>query len=281
MIDFILPAFIALLTFLAKSALAADEPAIPYQPLFAGIELAAVTATTDDGAPQRIFALKIDLKAEGISFMVTPGKPDGDGETGGQTVSQFLLEHHLQAAINASFFTPCCDRIPGQDKEVLGIAVSEGVMVSKGHDSACRDVLMITEDNQARITKEDDEAIGKAYTAVAGKLILQSSRTRGEVGGRRHPRTAVGLSEDKRHLILMVIDGRQFGYSLGATTQETARWIARCGAHDAINLDGGGSTTMVIDDEQGGIKYVNRPSEAQERFIACSFGVRAKRNEKP
>ena len=75
----------------------------------------------------------------------------------------------------------------------------------------------------------------------------------------RHPRSAAGVSRNGRYLILMTIDGRQAGYSEGTTTAETAEWIRKLGAYNALNLDGGGSTALVIEGADGSPVVLNRP----------------------
>lgn len=70
---------------------------------------------------------------------------------------------------------------------------------------------------------------------------------------RRHPRTGVGVRADGR-LLLVVVDGRRPGYSVGMTLVEFAELFRWLGAVDALNLDGGGSSTMVV---RGDVK--NRP----------------------
>jgi exopolysaccharide biosynthesis protein len=75
-------------------------------------------------------------------------------------------------------------------------------------------------------------------------------------GEQRHPRTAVGITADGR-LLWVTVDGRQAPYSDGMSLAELADLMARLGARDAVNLDGGGSTTMVV---RGVV--VNRPSDA-------------------
>ncbi|MFC2156332.1 phosphodiester glycosidase family protein [Acidobacteriota bacterium] len=72
----------------------------------------------------------------------------------------------------------------------------------------------------------------------------------------RHPRTAIGFSEDKRYLYVCVVDGRRIGYSRGASLYELAELMREFGCSEAMNFDGGGSSSMVVD---GGI--VNRPSD--------------------
>ena len=73
------------------------------------------------------------------------------------------------------------------------------------------------------------------------------------------PRTAVGVIDDN-HLVFVVVDGRETGYSRGATLTELAEIMLSLGAETAYNLDGGGSSTMYFD---GAV--INRPSNGGER----------------
>jgi len=75
-------------------------------------------------------------------------------------------------------------------------------------------------------------------------------------GVRRNPRTLVGVKADGT-ILLVTVDGRQPSYSVGASFEESARIMKSLGATDALNLDGGGSTTMTI-----GPKPVNHPSDS-------------------
>ena len=73
------------------------------------------------------------------------------------------------------------------------------------------------------------------------------------------PRTAVGVV-DENHLVFVVVDGRDEGYSRGVTMTELAGIMQGLGAETAYNLDGGGSSTMFFDGE-----VINRPSNGGER----------------
>ena len=84
----------------------------------------------------------------------------------------------------------------------------------------------------------------------------------------RHPRTFVGFDKDSTRLFLCVVDGRQ-ERSLGMNFQEMADFLLSIGVWNAVNLDGGGSTTMVIHD-----KIVNSPSDKTgERPVANTLQV--------
>ncbi len=80
---------------------------------------------------------------------------------------------------------------------------------------------------------------------LAGGQFVGSEGFRPSLVNRRHPRTAIGRLEDGR-IVLAVIGGRQPYHSLGMTLVELAGMLRRLGATDALNLDGGGSTTLVV-----------------------------------
>lgn len=82
-----------------------------------------------------------------------------------------------------------------------------------------------------------------------------------------NPRTAVGLTADNR-LLVVVVDGREYGYSAGMTLRQLADFMTSLGARDAINLDGGGSSTMWLN----GL-VANRPSDPTERPVSSSLVV--------
>lgn len=90
----------------------------------------------------------------------------------------------------------------------------------------------------------------------------------GTVAAERHPRTVVGVTSDRK-VLLVTVDGRQTGFSAGMTLPELTALMTRLGATEALNLDGGGSTTMVIAG-----RYVNRPSDATgERPVSNALAV--------
>ncbi|MCI0513628.1 phosphodiester glycosidase family protein [candidate division KSB1 bacterium] len=87
----------------------------------------------------------------------------------------------------------------------------------------------------------------------------------------RHPRTAIGYHQSGQRLFLVTVDGRQPAHSVGMTLDELARFLLSLGCYQALNLDGGGSTTMVIAN-----KVVNSPSDATgERAVANSLLILA------
>jgi hypothetical protein len=81
----------------------------------------------------------------------------------------------------------------------------------------------------------------------------------------RHPRTGVGTTPDGR-VLFVTVDGRQPGYSRGMKLRRFAKLFVSLGADYALNLDGGGSTTMVVNDD-----VVNRPSDGNERYVSSAL----------
>ena len=89
----------------------------------------------------------------------------------------------------------------------------------------------------------------------------------------RHPRTAVAKLKDGKFL-MVTVDGRQAGGSVGMSLQELAEYLLSIGAIDAMNLDGGGSTTMFLDG-----KIVNTPSDKEgERKVSDAIVVTLRKN---
>ena len=112
------------------------------------------------------------------------------------------------------------------------------------------------------------EAIGGGPRIVrdgAPSIEYEPENLSADFATERHPRTAVGFSRDRKTVFLVTVDGRQPGHSVGMSLQELAHLMSsqlrlfsksRDNAHQAINLDGGGSTTMVVRHQ-----VVNRPSD--------------------
>lgn len=85
----------------------------------------------------------------------------------------------------------------------------------------------------------------------------------------RHPRTAIGFNRDTTMLYLFTVDGRQPGFSLGMSLQELASYMLSWGVSEAINLDGGGSSTFILNGS-----VMNSPSDPDgERPVANALVV--------
>jgi len=222
---------------------------------------------------QRVYALRVDTANPNIEFFSTPDNGDKPLMTNGQTTSEFLRMYGCKVAINANPFSPVDQTRP---RNVYGLAMSEGKIVAR--PNVKNPSLLISKDNRARIAEVNENSdLKDVWTAVSGFGIVLSNGI--NIGDSKtvHPRTAVGISGDGRYLFLMVIDGRQSGYSAGATPFETAQWLHRFGAVNGLNLDGGGSTSLVRSDGKDGAIILNRPihgdKPGQERIVGNNLGV--------
>ena len=261
-------------------------PPITNQLLFEGIRYTRLVHT--DPIHQIVHIVTIDLNTDGLSFLVTPSGSLDNFDFEAQTTSQFLEQNNLQLAINGDFFDPWKDYgifnyYPhvGDGTNVRGISASQGDITTVGYvPPQDYHTLYLNQDNRASFSAPH----GDIYNAISGNLMIVHE---GQIPifedlpyiQKRHPRTAVGLSQDEKTLILVLVDGRQPNYSDGATLNELAQILLDVGAYNALNLDGGGSVTLVIDD-QGNPKLLNSPIQsripARERPIANHLGVYAK-----
>lgn len=262
----------------------------PWVPQFKGVDLSISTNIPPTGADllrlQVVYALRVDLSDPDVRFFTTPrisGYDEGQREIAAYTASDFLQNNDLQAVINANFFSEGQYYLPpGTPMDVFGLQISEGVVVSPQENGSYRAALMFDSNNVPTIVHTNWPARSTAgvYTAVAGNTPLLVA---GRNVGRRtdvDPRTVFGVSQDRRYLYLVAIDGRQPGYSNGATDYESAHWLQLLGAYDGINVDGGGSTTLVFEDSTGAPLRINRSSavadSGRERTVGSHFGIFAK-----
>jgi hypothetical protein len=232
-----------------------------------------------------IHILEIDLTTPGLRFLVTPKNVGtGPGENVLQTTRAFVAQVRAQIGINASFYYS--NATSGNNYLNRGILASEGDVYSPfDGDVATRiwPTLNLSATNQgafvdrASSTGRDVTPPLTLYNAVSGSeriltegLVTAGGQSFGEPTTLQ-PRTVAGLSADGRRLILMVIDGRQTGVSEGVRSAESAELLRHYGASDGINLDGGGSSTLVLADPTA--RTVNRPSGGTDRAVATSLAI--------
>jgi exopolysaccharide biosynthesis protein len=129
------------------------------------------------------------------------------------------------------------------------------------------------------------EAVGGRPVLVRDSVLMSNLDSAGGVAfaSARHPRTAAGIARNGKRLILAVVDGRQAPYSDGMSLRELANLMLALGARDALNLDGGGSSTLVFADPAlyGTRRIANKPSDAGgERTVGDALAI-VNRCERP
>jgi len=251
---------------------AASSRVEDWQPVFQGVDMC--TGSTTNPRPVQVKAVRVDLQADAISFLVTPSNGAEPKDVGARTTSDFLAEFRCQVAINGSVFAPFA-KTKGDPMDIEGLSLSRGDLYSPANKY---DAILISTNNRVWLDMSPVEAQG-AWNGLSGfYALLVDGRNIASSEG-LHPRSAIGVSRDGRFMFLMVIDGRQPGFSEGATTAETAEWMRKLGAWNALNLDGGGSTALVIEGLEGRPRVLNRPSgppAGTERKVANHLGVFAR-----
>ncbi len=249
-----------------------------WQPIFKGVDHA--TGSTDEPRLQKVTAVRIDLHDPDVRLISTPGNGGLPGDTTRQSGSSYMTTTGVQVGINGQYIDLATGYPYG---DLFGLSVNEGQVVSPAQDlhaliGVNPGTLLVTQDNNARIqqTFPSTDLTG-VWTAIESwAYLLVNGVNTGDprfIPGNIEPRSAVGLSQDGRYLILMTIDGRQSGYSLGATSFEESQWLQRFGAYNGINLDGGGSTHLWVSETGGSTHALNRPSE--NRAVSNHLGIYA------
>lgn len=258
-----------------------SQPEPEKRRLFAGIEYERIVRQSP--RLMVIHIITIDLRADGLLPLVSPGNPDREQPSTAKTTSQFLQEAELQLAINGDAFTPWYDLgllgyapKPGERVTPLGFAASRGVTYSQDSDS--QPTLYLYESNKASINALE----GQIYNAISGyKLLVRNGALmEGLNSSSAEPRTAVGLNQGGNRLTIIVVDGRQAGYSQGITETELAQLMLDRNVHIGMNMDGGGSSTLVIQGPDGEPMLLNSPVHrgipGNERPVANHLGFRAR-----
>jgi exopolysaccharide biosynthesis protein len=252
---------------------------------------------TDDQGYQIIMSQELQGPSLTYQKLVIPAKPSGtlsvahvvqfqlDSQSAelilseqsqrGQRPSEFAQIVSSLVTINGSFFDI--------NYKALGLSVAGGQRYSGTAESedfqvfgCARDLNCYAETTIGKV--QEGVGLPKLYTAVSGKPTLvnqgwprspsQDSKCP-DFCQKRHPRSAIGMDSARRVLILALIEGRQPG-ARGASLAELARFMRNRGAYSAINLDGGGSSSLVI---QGSVVNGRPDNEPDERPVSNALSI--------
>lgn len=229
-----------------------------------------------------IHLVEIDISTPGISFLGTPGNGAATNEYTRTTTSTFVANNDLAVGINGDFFTTDT----GITANVNGLGISNGDIVSGSGTGGSRNSLVTFADQTASIITSSTIPSG-AWNAISGNQRLVNNGVNvtpsGSYTTTLNPHTAVGVDSQTGNVFFMLVDGRQGDFSGGMRTDEMADLFINFGVENAINLDGGGSSTLVFADGVGGAsRVINSPSDnatpqqrGTERLVANHFGVTA------
>ncbi|QQE09914.1 phosphodiester glycosidase family protein [Planctomycetota bacterium] len=215
---------------------------------------------------------EIDLDAQGISFTSTPDNLWGPGETDRQTTLNFMNQANAQIAFNTSYFYT--EEGSGGNNN-HGVLASNGKLISPWGTTfpfTIWPAINITEDNKVELVTEKGKNTFDYYNAVTGSAtIVHNGNVIGDPESGIHPRTSIGYNEVDNKIIVMAVDGRS-DQSYGVKLSHLGTLMKNFGATWAINLDGGGSTQLTMNN--GNPHYVNTPSQ-KYRAVGANMGVYA------
>lgn len=241
---------------------------------------------TRENPPLRLHVVTVDLTDPNVRVVVRPGGDDPDGPDGPwattlMTVRQIAGRDGLDVAINGG---PFMTQQPADPKD-------RGLPYVAGNWARPSGRTMVDGNLWA-------ETFGGNHASLVvdqqGKVQILTSRQRPPVGAKQivsgfnqivlnkknivrggpndlAPRTAVGVDFASTKLFLVVVDGRRVETSDGMTDFDVAEEMLRLGAHNAVILDGGGSSTLVLRDAvTGQLNVTNTPSDGSQFFIPFS-----------
>lgn len=278
--------YLALFVLLATATLFSQSTFQPQHP-WRGV---TYTFEKRSGPTLEIHTVIVDLGRVKLRAVPAGADPDGPGKW--QTVlmptSQIAEREKFDLAINGDFYV-----IPrGKDAEdakalnvdgvparVTGPAMTDGKVWSTSEKE--RQCLVADRKGRPRLehasvppSYASQVLCGRDFLVVNGKARFTDEGVTYKPGEFRNvnPRTAVGIDKKGKRLYILVVDGRS-ELSKGMTYGQLAAEMVRLGAYTAINLDGGGSSTLVLRDAHGELKVMNKPSDKKERAVANVLGI--------
>jgi len=247
--------FTALVLVLAVSGIRADDAPPAVAP---GVEYQHVIR---DGVDAHV--VRVDLSQPRLQVIAT-AEPER-----GLTVTEFASRTGAIVAINGDYFD--------LELKPIGLAMGDGRVWAAPIESIRRQEVVGVGGRRVQIFPRKEPLRAPEpwmIGAVSGwPAVVEGCEPVDRLPGSDHftlaphPRTAVGLSADRRMLYLVVADGRREGVP-GLTLPELARLMDDLGACTAVNLDGGGSSAMWVRD-----RIVNQPSDLIERPVANHLAV--------
>lgn len=224
---------------------------------------------SDKKLPMVLFLFKVDLKEKNVTLR--PLTPNGKLTFDMQTIPDMIATNTFEgyktiAAINSDFF----DMSTGEPR---GITVIDGVAL-KSTTAVSRAYFGITKTGNPIIgnMKAFPDQRNMILNSLGGyHRLIEDNKQVSQTDVSVHPRTAVGYTNSKE-VYLLVVDGRSPEYSNGLMLKELAEIFQALEVKDAVNLDGGGSSTFVTLNNAN-ITVKNRPSDGKPRKVANGWAI--------
>ncbi len=226
-----------------------------------------------------VHIVQINVARSNIKPIITPADaPKSDQPYIARTVSQFAEEFEVQLAINGSPFRPWYDHkltyYPhvGDPVSPLGRTITNNLFYDPEVDHM---FPLLTFGGKRPVDIGYIDADVKYAISGTRMLVENGEIVEGLDEEDKAPRTAAGIDAAGHLLTIVVVDGRQIGYSRGVTIQELAQLLKDQGVENALELDGGGSSTLVVNTGDG-VEVLNSPIHrgipGNERPVATQIG---------
>lgn len=203
-------------------------------------------------------------------------------KTGTNQWGSEIVVKNASKKTNALYFgdkiTGTVDKITSYAQPGNSVVPADGFVISIQNSKLAKELSKsITPGTSIELTIQIDQKWQDAeFILAAGPLLVKDGKvnismpTNSSFASARHPRTAVAVDSTGKNVLLVTVDGRQNGHSNGTSLRDLANYLISKGAKSAINLDGGGSTTMVVS-QPGTLtpKLANRPSNKSERRVSA------------
>ncbi|MBQ0167535.1 MAG: phosphodiester glycosidase family protein [Treponema sp.] len=236
----------------------------------------AITVETyrNENYPLTYHLVTVDLSDSSISLVSAPLLAASSADSAesvcvtGETTQSFAQRTGAIVAINATPFS-----IPGNKPLFMtsrrlftGLVIEDGTQLSAPEERY--GALGFTKDNTAFIMESQTEPLPEDTVSVLGGfwIILKDGKHTDDFADIQNSRTAAGISADGKTLFLLSVEGERSASSRGLNYYDCAEILKKAGARSAIQLDGGGSTSLII---QGN----NKLSYSKKRAVANNFGI--------
>lgn len=227
-----------------------------------------ITYSDNLNKPMKVFILQIDLSFP--SLTIKAATPYNSVAFGRQQVSEMARaqdgsNNRVLAAVNGDYFDSL-SAVPG------GIVYKDGVAIKPQNCSGCT-FFAIDDQKKAFIASSADVVdFSKVKEALGGIIYFVKNHQKIVAADSSYaPRTTVGVT-DNNVVYFILSDGGQPLYSNGLQYNQLSEMFYALGVKDATNLDGGGSTTLVIKKDLSWL-VVNKPSDGTERPVANGWTI--------
>jgi len=237
-----------------------------------GVEETDLYYINSKGQPMHVFILKARPGKKHVRLkIVCADSVNGNREKLSDMISRSGHSHQIVAGVNADFFN-------------MGTGASLGILYKDG--IALKDTFTGGKEQQGLtyfgiqkrrrrliIGSKGEQRPPLLDAAGGGVYLVKNYQAVPQTVPAVHPRTAVGIT-GQQVVYFVVADGRQASYSNGMDYQELSMLFKALKVKDAINLDGGGSSTFIIRHPQSHeLEIRNRPSDGQERAISNGWVI--------